>query len=207
MNDTILIAEKLNKRKGSAVLLNDFSLTLKRGKVYGLIGVRGSGKTSLLRALVGLTHLDSGSISWKFDRKSVGAMIGEPAYHRELTIRGSLEAQSLLLGIKPDNDRIDMLMERLRITQREIGNRSMRHLLLGQPQRTGIAMAMIGKPELLLLDEPHISLDIEWRDAFDSLFLEEVAGKTAIVTAQSAEQLKGIATDFIAIDGGANATL
>jgi ABC-2 type transport system ATP-binding protein len=200
MNDVVLIAEKLNKRKGSKILLNDFSYSFKRGRVYGLIGKPGSGKTSLLRAIVGLIRLNSGTLSWRIDRKSVGALIGEPAYHRELNIRGSLVAQSLLLGVKPDFKRIDMLMEHLRITPKEIGDRSMRHLLLGQPQRTGIAMALLAKPDLILLDEPHISLDIEWRDAFDSLFLNEIAGRTAIITAQSAEQIKGIATDFIDIE-------
>ncbi|MDR0819818.1 MAG: ATP-binding cassette domain-containing protein [Oscillospiraceae bacterium] len=205
MSEVILSAEDMRKRYGKRILLDGFSLELRRGKAYGLIGAEKSGKSSALRGLLGLIKLDGGKVTWDIPRKFAGAAIDLPAFHRELSIRGNLQAQASLLKNKPDSGRISMLMEHLMIEEHFAGERSMRNLLTGQKQCAAIAMAMLGKPELLILDEPMSALDDECRKAFSDLFKEEYADKTALLTAQEASDLDGIVTDFIYIDGGRNA--
>ncbi|MDR2530052.1 MAG: hypothetical protein LBC65_00740, partial [Oscillospiraceae bacterium] len=157
--------------------------------------------------ILGLIHLNDGTVTWNIPRSDVGATIDAPAYHRELSIRGNLVAQANLLKQAPGPLRISSLMQRLKIDEITAGSRSMRNLLTYQTQAAAIAMAMLGHPDLLLLDEPLVALNLECRLAFIELFNEEYrsSGKTALITAESKDDLADLVSDFIHIDGGKNA--
>jgi len=204
---TILEAENMVKKRGGKAILNGFSMRLDEGKVYGLIGKHKSGKSSVLRAIMGLTHLKSGSAIWHIDRRNIGAYVAEPAYHRELSIKENLAAQTMVLYGKADYERVKYLMETLKITEHHVGNRSMRNMLIDQRVCAGVAMAFLGKPDVLILDEPFLGLDQEWWNSFCEVFSKEIVAekKTALITAKSEKELDGIATDFIYIEDGKNA--
>jgi ABC-2 type transport system ATP-binding protein len=206
----IVSAENITKRFHGKNVLDGFSLEIADGTVTGLAGVRGSGKTVALLCILGLLRVNGGTVSWQSDRKNTGAFIGAPAFHRELSIRGNLEAQSALLPKRKDGygERIGYLMAQLQITPVYAGDRAARHLLTGQKQRLAIAMALLGEPELLVLDEPHLGLDDYEIAVYSALLRGEGYGKnkTALITTSSADALNGIANKMVYLREGRNAS-
>ncbi|MDR2360124.1 MAG: ATP-binding cassette domain-containing protein [Oscillospiraceae bacterium] len=206
----VVAIENVTKQFRGKRVLDNFSLEVISGAITGLVGGRGTGKTVALLCMLGLMRVNEGQISWRTDRKDVGALVGAPAFHRELSIRGNLETQASLLPARDDGyvGRIDYLMSRLQITSASVGDRAARHLLIGQKQRLAIAMALLGEPELLVLDEPNPSLDNHEVKIFSELLREEGYGtrKSALITASAAEELDGIASKVSYLREGRNAS-
>ena len=205
MAEIVLSGIDMYKSRKGKILLDGYTLELRRGKFYGLIGSEKSGKSAVLRALLGLIRLDSGEVTWSMPRMSVGAQVGLPAFHRELSIRDNMRAQASMLRPSPPDKRIDELMDRLKIKERFAGSRTMRHLLVGQKQLAAIAMAMVGRPDLLILDEPMQALDIADRSEFADIIRDEYNERTVLFTATTEEELQDVVTEFIYIQEGRNA--
>jgi len=161
---SVIVIKNAYKKIKDNVILNDVSLTLEGGKIYGFVGRNGSGKTMLFRAISGLIHLDGGSIS--IDGKvlhkdidcppSLGIAIENAGLFPEFSGYKNLK---LLAGIKKkiDNDTIKSVIKAVGLDPDD--KRPIRKYSLGMRQRILIAQAIMESPDVLLLDEPTNGLD------------------------------------------------
>lgn len=141
--------------------VNRVSLNIEKGKIYGLLGPNGAGKSTTLKMLTGMTKPTAGKIifdgrSW--NRKSlskIGALIENPPIYENLSARENLKVRQLLIGV--EETRIDEVLQIVSLA--DTGKKKAGQFSLGMKQRLGIAMALLGNPELLILDEPTNGLD------------------------------------------------
>lgn len=137
------------------------SLNVAKGKVYGLLGPNGAGKSTTLKMLTGILNPTSGEIY--FDGKpwsrqilsEIGALIEQPPIYDNLSAKENLKVRALLLGV--DDNRISEVLQMVSLTN--TGRKKAGQFSLGMKQRLGIAMALLGNPKLLILDEPTNGLD------------------------------------------------
>lgn len=159
--DYILQANGLCKEYRRAKALNGLSLRVPKGSIYGLVGKNGAGKTTLIRILCGLQQPTAGSFSlygagwgepgFARARRRMGALVETPALYPGMTAQQNLALQNRVLGL-PDDENIPAL---LRLTGLEgTGRKKVRHFSLGMRQRLGIALALCGSPDLLVLTSP-----------------------------------------------------
>ena len=164
---SVVAVDGLTKRYGSAVAVDSVSFDVPAGEVIGLLGPNGAGKTTAMKMLLGLVKPTSGRASvlgaepgspeFAHAIQRVGALIESPALYERLSGRRNLELQARTLGVSSDPARIDELLELVDLRHR--ANDQARTYSLGMKQRLGIAVAMIGRPELVILDEPANGLD------------------------------------------------
>ena len=158
----VLHLSNVEKRYGKNKILKGVNLSLQRGRIYGLIGQNGAGKTTIMRVIAGLVLPDSGSIQLfgeyekiDFVRKNVGCIIESPTLYPNLTAMENLNIIRRLKNIEEDESLSDILsMLQINDTSKKVKNYS-----VGMKQKVGIAMALIGDPQLLILDEPLNGLD------------------------------------------------
>jgi ABC-2 type transport system ATP-binding protein len=161
----VIEAIGLTKRFGDVVAVNDVSLNIRQGEIYGFLGLNGAGKTTTIRMLLGMIKPNTGSVSL-FGTKvqpgqrgiwqRVGYMVETPHAYPDLTVRENLEIVWRLRQLK-DTDAVEKIIAEMGLTQ--YANRRGRVLSLGNAQRLGLAKALIHHPDLLLLDEPTNGLD------------------------------------------------
>ncbi|WP_317907035.1 ABC transporter ATP-binding protein, partial [Bacillus subtilis] len=141
-------------------VVKDAGLLVPEGEVYGFLGPNGSGKTTMMRMLMGLIRPDSGEILMFGNRMpdnrisilaKTGALIEKPSYYEHLDGRDNLRILATLRGIS-DNRAIDWALERVGLHR--VGSKKVKSYSLGMKQRLGIASAILHNPRLLLLDEP-----------------------------------------------------
>jgi ABC-2 type transport system ATP-binding protein len=161
----------LTKRYGDVDVVKDLDLRVERGELYGFLGPNGAGKTTTIRMALGLIHATDGevrllgrAISTSSDRGSLrrtGAMIEEPSFYRFLPGRTNLEVFARAGGDRSDVrdrlGRIDEVLERVGLS--EASGKRVKAYSQGMRQRLGIALALLGRPEILVLDEPTNGLD------------------------------------------------
>ena len=159
--DYVLKAEALTKIYGHHKALDNFSMHIPKGAIYGLVGKNGAGKTTLLRLICGLQEATSGDYtlygvsSRKHEilnaRKEMGAVIETPAIYLDMSATDNLKGQYRILGIRS----FDTIPELLKMVGLEnTGRKKARNFSLGMRQRLGIAIALVGNPRFLVLDEP-----------------------------------------------------
>ena len=208
----VLRTQALTKRYGKKTALEDLDLTLESGHIYGLIGPEGAGKTTLLRLLAGLCFPTSGGYSLFGEtspsrltraRKRVGFLIDAPVAAEYFSLRQNLELQAPLAGVR-DGNRLKELRRSLGLTERSVGHRRWRDCATWERQRYGLAAALLGQPELLVLDEPLNGLDPEGiRTARELLGeLNRTKGVAMLITSAFPEELMGLATDYLFLDEG-----
>ena len=141
--------------------VNQVSLNIEKGKVYGLLGPNGAGKSTALKMLTGILKPTAGEIFFDgkpWSRESLsetGALIERPPVYENLSARENLKVRSLLLGA--DERKIDEVLQMVSLT--DTGKKKAGRFSLGMKQRLGVAMALLGEPKLLILDEPANGLD------------------------------------------------
>ena len=157
----MLRTDNLTKKFKKQIAVNGVSLNIPKGQVYGLLGPNGAGKSTTLKMITGILKPTDGEIffdgkTWSRDALSeIGALIENPPIYDNLSARENLKVRSLLLGV--GEERID---EVLKIVSLEnTGKKMSGQFSLGMKQRLGIAMALLGNPKLLILDEPTNGLD------------------------------------------------
>lgn len=161
MDKYILETKALNKYFGKQLAVNNISLKVREGSIYGLLGPNGAGKSTTLKTITGLLHATSGEIlidGNKWNRKqleNIGALIEAPAIYGNLSARDNLRVHTKLMNI-PES-RIDEVLKIVDLT--DTGKKKSSQFSLGMKQRLGIAIALLGKPKLLILDEPTNGLD------------------------------------------------
>jgi len=183
---------------------------IKKGDIYGLIGNNGAGKTTLFRMIAGLATPTKGSIEIfgkKTDheiatmRRRMGCMIETPALYPGMTARENLEYRRRLLDL-PDKKAIDQVLGVVKL--QDTGRKKAKHFSLGMKQRLGIAIALLGNPDFLILDEPVNGLDpkgiIEIRELL--LKLNSDMGVTILISSHILSELSKLVTRFGIINGG-----
>ena len=191
--------------------LDGVDLTLESGRIYGLVGNNGAGKTTLMRLIAGLALPTAGSLSLFgaesekelfAARQRLGSLISQPAGYEDLSLWQNLVSQSVLL---PDVSRKDLaaLCDLVGL-ERSARRRSLRKASTGEKQRYGLAAALMGEPDLLLLDEPMNGLDpggmAETRDLL--LRLRQERGLTILISSHLLAELHEAATDYIFLHRG-----
>ena len=176
----------INKKLGGKEVLKGVDLTLEEGKLYGIIGENGSGKTMLLRLLAGLIHPDDGEVHYggKKVKKltqvvNIGLSIENIGLYDDMTVYQNMKYYAKLSG-GCDKKKIEETLQRMGLTDRK--NMRFAKLSLGLKQKAVLAQAILSSPDLLLLDEPTNGLDTDAKDAFKKVVLEEVQrGCTVVV--------------------------
>lgn len=149
-----IVARNLKKKYGNTYVLDDISFELKEGKVYGLMGKNGAGKTTIIKMLCGLIKADEGHIIGNKIR--VGALIEEPAAYCNLTAKENLQIFMNCIG-KYDNKKIEKILQLVGLND---DKKKFKDYSLGMKKRLGIAVALVNNPDFLVLDEPSCGLDI-----------------------------------------------
>lgn len=181
-----VVVEKLRIRRGGVVVLDDLSLSVASGKVTGLLGPSGSGKTTLMRAIVGVQIVEAGTITVLGEpagtpslRWKVGYMTQNPAVYGDLTMRENLRYFARILDAGADN--VEEVLETVAMTP--FGDRVVNRLSGGQRARVSLATALVGNPQLLVLDEPTVGLDpVLRRDLWKTFNDLAAQGKTLLVS-------------------------
>ncbi|MBE7069586.1 MAG: ATP-binding cassette domain-containing protein [Ruminococcaceae bacterium] len=203
-SDYMLKVTDVCKNYGKHEVLKKMSFSVPKGSIYGLVGRNGAGKTTIMRIISGLQKPTSGKVEYGFDHKGygkIGALVELPSIYSSKSARENLIYQYINLGLKID-DSIDELLKLVSLDN--TGKKKAGRFSLGMRQRLGIAMAMAGNPEMLILDEPINGLDpqgiIEIRDLLQRLNREK--GITIIISSHILTELSKLATNFAFVEGG-----
>lgn len=196
-NDVILKIEGLEKTYNNRKVLYNISFPVLRGHIYALIGENGAGKTTIMRAITGLISY-KGKIELK-NINGIGALIEEPALYYGLTAKENMQAVSLMKNVSIEEDIICLANEMgILENKSKVGNFS-----LGMKQKMGILLALIGKPNLLILDEPLNGLDPKATIQIRELLLKLSKQGTAIlISSHMLDELFRVATDYLFISKG-----
>ncbi len=210
MSEIIVDVNGLTKQYGKTKALDDVSFQIKKGSIVGLIGPNGAGKTTIMKIMGGLVFPTRGSLSMygasddkglNHARSRMSFMIETPYEKEKMTARENLEKQRLQKGI-PDKRRIDEVLEIVNL--QDTGKKIVKNFSLGMRQRLGLANALLGKPEFMVLDEPINGLDpegiVEIRELFRRLNKEE--GITIVISSHILSELSLLCSDYIFINHG-----
>ena len=203
----------LTKKYGRKNAVDGVDMKISRGDIYGFVGENGSGKTTVIRLVTGLIHANSGyfelfgadsrSPEVNSARKKLGAIVETPSIYRNMSARENLRMQSTILGIE-NEARITEVLETVGLggvanEKKQAGNFS-----LGMRQRLGIAMALLGEPEFIILDEPMNGLDpagiVEMRELI--LRLNREKNMTFLISSHILTELSLVATKYGVISSG-----
>lgn len=210
--DYVLETNRLSKHYKNFKALDNLNLHVPKGSIYGLVGRNGAGKTTLIRLICNLQKPDSGTITlyglqqnqeaaYSKNRKRIGAVVETPSIYSDLTAVENLKEQYRLLGI-PDDDDIDELLTLVGLEN--TGKKKAKDFSLGMRQRLGIAIALAGNPDLLILDEPTNGLDpqgiIEMRELILKLNREKKI--TILISSHILDELSRLATWYGFLDHG-----
>jgi ABC-2 type transport system ATP-binding protein len=200
--DEVIKTDNLTKHYGSVRAVDGISLSVKKGEIYGFLGLNGAGKTTTIRMLLGMINPTAGSAylcGKKVDAGSyglwenVGYLVETPYSYPDLTVGENLEMVRRLRGIE-DKRSVERIMEKLRLTSYR--DRKVKDLSLGNAQRLGLAKALIHDPGILILDEPSNGLDpvgiVEMREMFRDLALNH--GVTIFISSHILGEISRLAT-------------
>ena len=209
MGEMLLETRNLTKQYGHYQAVNGVSLHIKKGAIYGFIGRNGAGKTTCLKMISGLAEATDGEIELfgykgkdlRQIRSRVGCLIEAPGLYGSMTAYENLNIKCKLFGIKKKG----YIEEILRIVGLDnVGRKKTKHFSLGMKQRLGIALALVGNPDFLVLDEPINGLDpqgiVEIRDMLQRL--SEERNITILISSHILEELSKLCTDFGIIHNG-----
>jgi ABC-2 type transport system ATP-binding protein len=210
MSEYVLRTRAVSKKYGGAYALQDVSVEIKRGQIYGLIGLNGAGKTTFMRAITGLVSLTGGEVelfgqsgaeALRRGRRQIGQSIETPALYPGMTAEQNLEIQRVVGGV-PGKAGIKNALETVGLA--DTGKKKVRNFSLGMKQRLALAIALITNPEFLILDEPANGLDpkgiIEIRELM--VRLAQSRGIALLVSSHLLDELAQTATHFGIIDKG-----
>lgn len=209
--DYVLTTDALSKSYRHFKALNELSMHVPKGAIYGFVGKNGAGKTTLIRLICGLQEPTSGSYSLYGEsskekgiiksRRRMGAVVETPSIYLNMTAEDNLKQQYRILGI-PSFDGIPELLKLVGLEN--TGKKKAKNFSLGMRQRLGIAVALAGDPDFLVLDEPINGLDpqgiIEMRELI--LELNRKRQITVLISSHILDELSRLATHYGFIDEG-----
>lgn len=202
----IIETEGLTKRYGKRLCVNNISIHIAKGDIYGFIGRNGAGKTTAMRLILGLARPTSGKIKLfnsddlNAQRKKIGSLIEAPGLYKRCSALENMKRFSILYG--GDDKEIEELLSFVGLNG--VGNKKVGQFSLGMKQRLGIAIALLGNPEVLILDEPVNGLDPagikEVRDLL--LKLNKEKNITIMISSHLLDELAKITTKYGIINNG-----
>lgn len=209
--DYILKTNDLYKSYRGFKALNGLSMNVPKGSIYGFVGKNGAGKTTLIRLICGLQNPTSGDYSLygrklsskniAKSRRKMGAVVETPSIYTNMTAEDNLKQQYRILGL-PSYDGIDDILKLVGLEN--TGKKKAKNFSLGMRQRLGIAIALAGNPDFLVLDEPVNGLDpqgiIEIRELILKLNREKQI--TVLISSHILDELSKLATHYGFIDSG-----
>ena len=207
----ILETNQLEKTYHHFKAINNLNIHVPKGSIYGLIGKNGTGKTTLIRLICGLQKpINGGYTIYGIKdtekeildiRKRMGAIIETPSIRLDATAEDNLKEQYRMIGL-PSFDNLQELLKLVGLAN--TGKKKARHFSLGMKQRLGIAIALVGNPDFLILDEPINGLDpegiIEIRELI--LTLNKEKGITFLISSHYLDELSKISTHYGFIKNG-----
>ena len=203
--ETVLSTDKLTKKFGKLTAVNRLDLEVKAGQVFGMLGPNGSGKTTTLGMLMGVTNPTSGSFTWFGEtathqtRKKIGAVLEHPIFYPYLSGQKNLELNAMVKESNPAN--IAKVLDTVELTQRK--DDKYKTYSLGMKQRLAIASALLNDPTILILDEPTNGLDpmgiAEIREIIKRIAAD---GKTIILASHLLDEVQKVCTHFAVLRKG-----
>ncbi len=207
----VLKTNALKKQYRNYKALNGLNMNVPKGSIYGFVGKNGAGKTTLIRLLCGLQEPTDGEFSIyginnrdkdiRKSRRRIGAVVETPSIYLDMTAEDNLKQQYRILEL-PSYDSINDLLRLVGLEN--TGKKKAKNFSLGMRQRLGIAVALSGNPDFLILDEPVNGLDpqgiIEIRELI--LDLNQKQGITVLISSHILDELARLATHFGFIDKG-----
>lgn len=210
MGEYVLRTRSISKKYSDAYALQDVNIEIKRGQIYGLIGLNGAGKTTFMRTVTGLITPTGGEVelfgetgenSLRRERRRIGQSIETPALYPGMTAEQNLEIQRIMSGV-PNRDNIRKTLSTVGLL--DTGKKKVKNFSLGMKQRLALAIALITNPEFLILDEPANGLDpkgiIEIRNLMYRL--AQNMGITLLVSSHLLDELAQVATHYGIIHKG-----
>ena len=202
MSEIICQTTELCKKYKNFHVLQDVNLSINRGEIYGLIGENGAGKSTLIRILTGLAFQSSGVVSLfgktenlRYERAKIGCTVEMPALYKDMTAKQNLEIQRVQRGI-PEKKCISKTLELVGLNNTK--KKKVNDFSLGMKQRLALAIALLGEPEFLILDEPVNGLDptgiIELRELLKKLAKENHV--TILISSHILSELNQLATCY-----------
>lgn len=209
--DYVLKTNRLCKHYRNFKALNALTMNVPKGAIYGFVGKNGAGKTTLIRLICGLQFPTSGEFELygtkntdkaiSESRRRMGAVVETPSIYLEMTAEDNLKQQYRILGM-PSFDGLHDLLKLVGLE--DTGKKKAKNFSLGMRQRLGIAMALCGNPDFLVLDEPVNGLDpqgiVEVRELILKLNREQQI--TFLISSHILDELSRLATHYGFIDGG-----
>lgn len=205
----LLSTNCLTKQYGKHKAADNISLHIRQGDIYGLIGRNGAGKTTVLKMLCGLAKPTKGDITF-FGKTGkellplmsrIGSLIEQPGLYMNMSAAENLKIKCIASGVK-SKGYVEELLESVGL--KDVGKKRVKSFSLGMKQRLGIALALVGEPDLLILDEPINGLDpqgiVEMRDILSRLNSDK--NITIIISSHILEELSKIATNYGIIHNG-----
>ena len=205
----LLETNGLTKQYGRVKAVNSVNMHIKQGDIYGLIGRNGAGKTTILKMLSGLAAPTEGSFSLFGHREKelpkvmhrIGTLIESPGLYPNLSAAENLKLKCIAMGVR-DKETVPRLLECVGLP--DTGKKHAGKFSMGMKQRLGIAIALVGEPDVVILDEPINGLDpqgiVEIRETIERL--KEERGITFIISSHILEELSKIATRYGIIHNG-----
>lgn len=204
MKDYVIETRQATKSYGALSALDHVSVHVKRGEIYGLIGDNGAGKSTLLKILAGHIYPSSGEVllfnrqghkELEQCRKQIGVMVEEAGFFPSMSVEKNMECYRILKGV-PGKEKTEQILRLVDIWDRR--KSKCKELSMGMKQRLGLAIAMIGEPQVLILDEPINGLDpsgiIEFRKLLHRLNQEK--NITILLSSHILSELQQTATTF-----------
>ena len=199
----------LSKRYKDNWAVDHLELAVEQGDIYGFIGRNGAGKSTTLKLLCGLAQPTQGEalifgkpIRDSVARRRVGALIEQPGLYPDLSGRENLRLYAALLGLDSPARQVDEILETVGLSPKE--KKPVKHYSMGMKQRLGVGLALLGGPDLLLLDEPINGLDPEGIREMRELLLRlnRERGLTLLISSHILGELSKIATRYGIIQQG-----
>ena len=187
----------INKSFGAQQVLRDICLDIPAGQIVGLLGPNGAGKSTLMKILMGLWRPDSGSVSVP---QRIGYLPENNPLYEEMYVSEYLQFMASLDGIQNTEYRIQTLIEKVGLTPEK--HKHIRELSKGYRQRVGLAQALLGDPQLLILDEPTTGLDPNQLVEIRSLIRSLGQDRTVILSTHIMQEVREMCDRVIIIDHG-----
>ncbi|MCI8956538.1 MAG: ATP-binding cassette domain-containing protein [Eubacterium sp.] len=211
---TIISLKNVSKEYRKIIALKDIHLILEKGKIYGLVGKNGAGKTTIMRIIAGLVFPTTGEVI--VNTLKMGTLIETPSLNMDMSAKQNLKFYRILFAEqhkennrkygKSSNDKEQMPDDKIlaMVGLENTGKQKVKNFSLGMRQRLGIAIALLANPDFVMLDEPVNGLDpvgvVEIRNLIQKL--KEENGMTFLISSHNLPELYKTATDFIIIDKG-----
>lgn len=197
----------LTKTYGGKSAVKALNLKVRQGDIYGFIGQNGAGKSTTLKMICGLVHPSSGEIrlfgkpvSDPVVRRRLGVLIEAPSLYPNMTARQNVIMKAKCIGLA-DETRIAGVLEMTGLA--DTGKKQVKHFSMGMKQRLAVALALLGNPDFLILDEPINGLDPEGILQLRQLFLQlNGEGKTILLSSHILGELSKISTSYGIIKDG-----